>query len=496
MRDLVERLCAAGVDVAVVSGTHVGNVDGQLHARPTGPGRLLLALNRGSELFEVDAAGPHIVARRAATPAEDAALTRAARQTVESLAARGFEARIVSERLNRRKIDLLVDPAWADPPKSEIDHIVAAAEQRLRGAGIAGLVEVVEIALAAASDAGLAAPKVTSDGKHVEIGLTDKADSARAVFAELWTDGISADQTLIAGDEFGPLGGIVGSDSLMLIDETTGATVLSVGVEPEGLPDGIVALAGGPGAFVALLADQLERRGEIPIAPSAPAWTLTVDGIDVGTEVARASLLAISDGLIGTTAAPLFEHADAQPSVVAAGVYDGVGPATALLPGPRWASLGAALQPGDRIRRTLDLHSGLLYERVDGGTSLRSVRFVSPAAPGTACVRAVVEPVGAAAIATALGVPVGGTESAIVDGPGWMATSGTGGCITAALEQSCDGHRLDRFVAYVAGGHTPRPAEARGACRRRGRRRVRRAARGAPASLGAAVGDRRRRDRW
>src|SRR5450755_5203578 len=61
VRGLVERLCAAGVDVAVVSGTHVDNVDGQLRARPDGPGRLLLALNRGSELFEVDAHGPRVV---------------------------------------------------------------------------------------------------------------------------------------------------------------------------------------------------------------------------------------------------------------------------------------------------------------------------------------------------------------------------------------------------------------------------------------------------
>ena len=51
-----------GMDVAVVSGTHVGNVDGQLRARPHGPGRLLLALNRGSEVFDVGATGPVLVA--------------------------------------------------------------------------------------------------------------------------------------------------------------------------------------------------------------------------------------------------------------------------------------------------------------------------------------------------------------------------------------------------------------------------------------------------
>ena len=38
MRRLVEEACAAGLELAVVSGTHVGNVDGQLAARPAGPG--------------------------------------------------------------------------------------------------------------------------------------------------------------------------------------------------------------------------------------------------------------------------------------------------------------------------------------------------------------------------------------------------------------------------------------------------------------------------
>lgn len=58
VRELIEALCAASLDVAVVTGTHIGNVDGQLRARPTGPGRLYLCLNRGSEVFAVDEHGP------------------------------------------------------------------------------------------------------------------------------------------------------------------------------------------------------------------------------------------------------------------------------------------------------------------------------------------------------------------------------------------------------------------------------------------------------
>src|SRR6266540_6759716 len=54
LRDLVEELCSLGLDLAVITGTHVGNVDGQLRARPVGPGRLYYCVNRGSEVFEAD----------------------------------------------------------------------------------------------------------------------------------------------------------------------------------------------------------------------------------------------------------------------------------------------------------------------------------------------------------------------------------------------------------------------------------------------------------
>jgi hypothetical protein len=88
IRMLVEQACASGLELAVVSGTHVGNVDLQLGARPTGPGGLILALNRGSEVFSVDQQGPRLESRRTATPEEDVALSRAAAMTVERLGAR------------------------------------------------------------------------------------------------------------------------------------------------------------------------------------------------------------------------------------------------------------------------------------------------------------------------------------------------------------------------------------------------------------------------
>ncbi|MEX2556136.1 MAG: glycosyl hydrolase family 65 protein [Actinomycetota bacterium] len=113
VRARIEALCATGTEIVVVSGTHVGNIDGQLGARSVGPGRLHLCLNRGSEVFRVDREGPHLVYRRTASPEEDAALDRAAALTVERLRARGLRAEIVSQRLNRRKIDLIPDARTA-----------------------------------------------------------------------------------------------------------------------------------------------------------------------------------------------------------------------------------------------------------------------------------------------------------------------------------------------------------------------------------------------
>ena len=165
IRRLVEEAAGHGLELAIVSGTHVGNVDGQLAARPAGPGGLILALNRGSEVFSVDREGPQLAYRRVATAEEDVALSGAARLMVERLAARGLAARVVSERLNRRKIDLIPEAEWEEPPKARIAELLAAVEARLTAAGIAGLPEAVEIARTAAAEVGLADARVTSDAK-------------------------------------------------------------------------------------------------------------------------------------------------------------------------------------------------------------------------------------------------------------------------------------------------------------------------------------------
>ena len=148
---LVEEACAHGLELAIVSGTDVEEIDGKLAARPAGPGGFVLALNRGSEVYSVDRDGPRLVFRRTATAEENAALSRAVQLTVDRFEALGLRARIASEPLNRRKI----------------------------AARIARRPEAMKIAREAAAEAGLADARVSCDARHLEIGLTDKSDSGQ-----------------------------------------------------------------------------------------------------------------------------------------------------------------------------------------------------------------------------------------------------------------------------------------------------------------------------
>ncbi|MGN6610294.1 MAG: hypothetical protein ACTHLJ_00830, partial [Angustibacter sp.] len=454
VRRRLERLCATGVHVAVVSGTHVQNVDGQLRARPSGPGHLLLATNRGSELYEVRDDGPWLLARRTATAAEDAALDAAAQAVAHELVARGLGG-VVVRRLNRRKIDLLPEPAWADPPKARIAELVDEVTRRTRAAGFGGLPDVVTLARTAARDAGLPDPRVTSDAKHVEIGLTDKSDAVRALLARWWRLGIGPGLLLVAGDEFGPLGGALGSDSLMLVPEAARAVVVSVGVEPAGVPDGVRHLGGGPARFVELLDDQLARhaRRRAPTVDADPAWTVVETGADPLRH--RITETLFTTGAAGLAVRGSTEEAPSVPLLLAAGVYHRRGPDQRLLPGPSWTQLELAPAPGQDIR-VLDLRTGVLArEEVDGeGPPVRSVRFCSARRPGVMALRTEgalgrVRP--GATFRAPAALPM--AHGRLATGPWARVASDLGGGIAAVAQQSLGRgavRSVERIVALTA----------------------------------------------
>jgi trehalose/maltose hydrolase-like predicted phosphorylase len=452
IRSLVEEASVRGLELAVVSGTHVGNVDGQLAARPTGPGGLVLALNCGSEAFLVDRDGPHLAYQRTATADEDAALSRAAELTVEHLAARGFVARIVSERLNRRKIDLIPEPEWKDPPKARIGALASAVENRLAVAGVAGLPEAVEIARAAAAEAGLADPSVTSDAKHVEIGLTDKSDSGRWIMRWLWQRGVAPEQALIAGAGLGPLSGLPGS-SRLLVGEGQRATSVSAGVEPGGVPAGVVSLGGGPDAFAAVLEDQIarRRRGELPIVVERPEWTLTIDGVDPVLERVHESLLTLANGQLGTRGSPILERTSGDPAVLMSGVYTGGGAETQLLAGPRWNTIALDDPSPGSLRRVLDLHTGVLYEQLGSEHGLAEALLVSSLArPSIAALRVRDRSANFDLHGSLVPPPGVACEEGQTDGCSWMRVRGRPGSIVAAVKDHVRGVASDRVLDRVA----------------------------------------------
>ena len=72
--------------------------------------------------------------------------------------------------------------------------------------------------------------------------------------------GISNENILIAGDEFGDVGGFSGSDARMLVPQAENAVFVSVGPEPAGVPHPILNAGGGPERFVEILQWQSTLR--------------------------------------------------------------------------------------------------------------------------------------------------------------------------------------------------------------------------------------------
>ncbi len=265
LNQALETLLLQGVWIAPVTGTKIENLEGQSLSLLSPQARaryLIVCTNRGSEVWDYDSAGERRkVHLRVATDTEEQQLTVAAEELQRRLRDRGLETEIIYQRLNRRKVDLIPLPEWADPPKSRIAELIAATRARVRAAGFAEIADLVELGGELAHQAGLEKPRITSDGKYVEIGLTDKGDSVEWLLQnETRREGITNDLILIAGDEFGDVGGFSGSDARMLVPEAENAVFVSVGPEPAGVPHPVLNVGGGPARFVEILQWQSTLR--------------------------------------------------------------------------------------------------------------------------------------------------------------------------------------------------------------------------------------------
>jgi len=177
------------------------------------------------------------------------------------------------------------------------------------------------------------------------------------------------------------------------------------------------------------------------------AWTVGIEGIDPARESGFSAILTLCDGIVGARAG---SPADSQGTgVVAAGIYHGSGPETALAPLPRWNH--APFEQSVTRRRLLDLRDGTLRTELDTPDGEAStLTLASLARPGTAVLVAegpvLVDDGGP------LRLPVG-AEHGREDGRWWARVQGSGGATVAASERvvraAAARLRLERLVAYA-----------------------------------------------
>ncbi len=256
------ELLNLGVYIAVITGTHIGNIEKQflsLLDDEVLKQNLYICTNRGSEVYGFDENLKFkLFYQIKATEEENLMLNKVvehAKNMIQNTSK--AEVQIIYDRMNRRKLDLI--PEWSNPEKNEIDKLLVATQKRLDDLGFAGGIQkAYNLMINLAMTSGFGRAKITSDVKHIEIGLTDKYSSIMWLMKNVAkSNSINDDQILIIGDEFGEIAGFQGSDYKMVLKNHPAITYISVGIEPNGVPSEILHLGGGPTRFIELLEKQI-----------------------------------------------------------------------------------------------------------------------------------------------------------------------------------------------------------------------------------------------
>ena len=416
-----EALLGRGVWLAAVTGTNFVNLDRQFFSllNPKVKTNLLACVNRGSEVYGFDSEGrPVRLWAREATCAEntmmDQAVTMAQRVLREQY---GLATRIISDRMNRRKLDIMPFPEWEDPPKERIGELLDETQGRLRIAGLEGIESVIDLVGRCSEEVGLDG-RITSDVKHVELGLTDKADSVDYLVEEVAkTHGIEVSEILFIGDEFGSIGGCAGSDSKMITPQTESASFISVGQEPEGVPPAVCHMGGGIESFAKILEAQIEMwrddeenmfgrdrlTDSLLLLPAEDNWVAYETCCDAETAASYETLFALTNGYLsvrgahedglyrgnaGSFVAGVFDKSSGPYDVTELVVIQDPLPVEIVVDGERVGNEGVR-----DYRRELDMRGGLLrrfYRWSDGAgrvVRVESERFVSSVDEHLLCAR-------------------------------------------------------------------------------------------------------------
>ncbi len=279
-------------------------------------------------------------------------------------------------------------------------------------------------------------------------------------------------------------------------------TVVSVLPEMPQDPLSMQWLGGGAQACAELLLEQAERRslGLVPSIDEDPAWTITLHGDSAQTRRHHESLLTVADTRFGVRGVREEDPTAVEPRVLAAGTYDETVWPPALVEGPGWTGLRLLVDlDGSADRRTLDLHTGVLYrDQLAAPIRLRTMRFASLVRPGCLAMRAEGGTQWLQA-GPALTPPVtDGVFHRVQSGPRSTAEvgMGEGGTMAAATVQeqrSDNGRTVVERLAGFSTGAVPGVSAATGAAAALeigGADRLRRAARRAAVGVGTALGRR------
>jgi hydroxymethylpyrimidine pyrophosphatase-like HAD family hydrolase len=253
----LEKLLKQGIYIIVVTGTNFENIDKQFsyHIKGLHTKNLFICTNRGSEVFCFDENSLPILLYRLNIDEEASKLLdKIAEKTKTDIETKAkIRLKIVYDRLNRRKLDLI--PEWESPLKSEIGKLIVETEKKLKNAGFEkGINGAFNLMENNARFLGLKDARVTSDVKHIEVGVSDKSNSIKWILENLAKpNNISDREILIIGDEFGNIAGFDGSDYKMVVKNHKDITYFSVGKEPNGLPPMVKHIGGGPECFLKLI---------------------------------------------------------------------------------------------------------------------------------------------------------------------------------------------------------------------------------------------------
>jgi len=253
----LEKFLKRGIYIVVVTGTNFENIDKQFSSHIIGDYKkyLYICTNRGSEVFSFDEnSQPVLLFRLNINEEINKLLDKIAEKTKKDIETKApIKLNIIYDRLNRRKLDLI--PEWENPLKSEIGKLIIETEKKLRNGGFKeGIKGAFDLMENNARFLGLKDARITSDVKHIEVGVSDKSDSIKWILENLAAPAnISDKEILIIGDEFGSIAGFDGSDYKMVINNHKNIMYFSVGKEPNGLPPMVKHIGGGPECFLKLM---------------------------------------------------------------------------------------------------------------------------------------------------------------------------------------------------------------------------------------------------